>query len=560
MTEHNPISSPLRENTTHAETLAFTLTLTVDGNAYSVPGANIKQCELQAFSYGFSGMLGFYLPSDQREDELLEAFCTESLIDVELGISAVHNLPDPPPDGFNIKGLVTEKFLQEQAYQQVSGAPVLYRYYQIHFSDPAQVLWQQHFPSELYVDDCMSSVINTQVTAPIELAIDFAPAEEIQPMICLALGNTEHCNTGETGVKNTASFYEFLMDYSERNNGYFSYDYQLNSYLLSAEQPELQICTPFLPHEISHINTRWPEHKRSNTSLLNGLAENNEQSELENTSAVEGIKHDILLRQSIESRFSDRKDLERNKLRVKGEQLSVQFSQWPLQNFWPGCEIQFNSDVDGRRFFYADKSYRTHAVFISAKAIDSSFEKDIDLLFTQYHLQCHAQAHKSDAPQPTLPEYRQPAYPLYVEGLVVSKQGADGDKTFDVTSNDTTGQFEYAVNIPLWGLTIKVMLEPDFLNSHFYFPFYRDTKLLLSLDLYRAHIHKVLSWGDGVQLPMATQGNHILFGKNSQDQTSLSHIYEDNKPVLAIKRNKENDTELVRLEEGSIILQTKEAQ
>jgi hypothetical protein len=38
----------------------------------------------------------------------------------------------------------------------------------------------------------------------------------------------------------------------------------------------------------------------------------------------------------------------------------------------------------------------------------------------------------------------------------------------------------------------------------------------------------------------------------------VSHFYDDGKPVLAIKRNKENDTELVRLEEGSIILQTSE--
>jgi hypothetical protein len=100
------------------------------------------------------------------------------------------------------------------------------------------------------------------------------------------------------------------------------------------------------------------------------------------------------------------------------------------------------------------------------------------------------------------------------------------------------------------------MLAPDYLNILFYFPFYRDTKLLLAFDLYRAHVVKVLNWGEGVQLPMATQGNHILFGKTSEDQTSVSHFYDDGKPVLAIKRNKENDTELVRLEEGSIILQT----
>jgi hypothetical protein len=143
-----------------------------------------------------------------------------------------------------------------------------------------------------------------------------------------------------------------------------------------------------------------------------------------------------------------------------------------------------------------------------------------------------------------------------VEGVIVSEQGEDDEKTFDVPSNEDTGQFEYKVYIPLWDLTIKLMLEPDFLNSHFYFPFYRDTKLLLAFDLNRAHIVKVLSWGEGVQLPMATQGNHILFGKNTEDQTSMSHVYEEGNPVLAIKRNKDNDTELVRLEEGCIILQT----
>ncbi|NQY38438.1 MAG: hypothetical protein HRT37_26610 [Alteromonadaceae bacterium] len=68
----------------------------------------------------------------------------------------------------------------------------------------------------------------------------------------------------------------------------------------------------------------------------------------------------------------------------------------------------------------------------------------------------------------------------------------------------------------------------------------------------------VLDWGKGVFLEQDTQGNHLLFGKNNTDETSLRHSYEDKKPVFSIKRTKEKDTELVRLEEGKIILQTKE--
>jgi hypothetical protein len=77
--------------------------------------------------------------------------------------------------------------------------------------------------------------------------------------------------------------------------------------------------------------------------------------------------------------------------------------------------------------------------------------------------------------------------------LIESEQGEDDEKTFDTPSNDDTGQFEYKVLVPLWDLTIKVILDPDFLNSHFHFPFYCNTKLLLSLDMHRAHIAKVLN-------------------------------------------------------------------
>jgi hypothetical protein len=554
---HTGPFSQLDAQTGHCqESLALTLVLSINGQDTTIPGANIKVCELAILRYGFTGVLEFYVPNDQREDTLIDTFATEDLISLALGINAVHNLPEPLPKAFTVKGLVTQKSVTESAYRQVNGAPVLYRYYRIHFADPAQVLWQQHYPSELYVDDCMTTVINAQVVSPITLTIDFSPADTIVPLICLALGNTDNSHPGETGVTNKASFYDFLMGYIHDNNGFFIYDYEEQTYQICLEEPQLQNTTAFLPHEINTIQHTWPASKRSVTSLLNATADNSKNTPLTNEQAVAGIKHDTMLRQSIEDRFNQRKDMQSNRLTVHGKQIQVVFNQWPLQTFWPECELSVDPSVDGQHFLHANQIYRCASLYINVEALDNRPEKDLDLTYTQYQLLYQAQGHPTDKPQSVLPKYTLPQYPLYVEGLIVSDQGQDNEKTFDVPKNDDTGQFEYKVNIPLWDLTIKVMLEPDYLNSHFYFPFYRDTKLLLAFDLYRAHVVKVLNWGEGVQLPMATQGNHILFGKTSEDQTSVSHFYDDGKPVLAIKRNKENDTELVRLEEGSIILQT----
>ena len=549
----HPFMSP---EANHSESLAFSLTLTINGTAHKIPGANIKQCELQAYSYGFSGAVGFYLPDEQRQDELLPEFTAESLINIELGIKAVHNLPKPAPDAFVVKGLVTKKSLTELSYEQVSGNPVLYRYYQIHFADPAQVLWKQHYPSELLVKDCMASAIKMQVVPPINLTINFPPADEVQPLISLVLGNTEYISPGETGVSNNASFYDFLIDYCARENAFFIYDYERQHYLLQADAPEPKSTQPFLPHEISTLHQHWPSSRRSITNLLNGVALGSKKNTVKNSNAVTGINHDILLRHNIDHRFATRTSKESDKKMDHGEQIDVHFRQWPLQTFWPHCQFQINANVNGKHAFHADKSYCSDTCLISATAIDCTPEHNLDLHFTQYKLTYRMIGHKTDAPVSVLPDYKKPTYPLYVEGLVVSDVGAADEKTFDVPRNDQTGQFEYKVHIPLWDKTIPILLEPDFLNSHFYFPFYRNTRLLIGLDLYRAHIYKVLSWGDGVQMPQITQGNHILFGKKTNDETSLSHAYENSKPVFAIKRKKEKDTELLRMEEGSIIFQT----
>ena len=55
----------------------------------------------------------------------------------------------------------------------------------------------------------------------------------------------------------------------------------------------------------------------------------------------------------------------------------------------------------------------------------------------------------------------------------------------------------------------------------------------------------------------ASIGLQVLM-KKAEDQTSVSHTYVDAKPVLTVKRVKDKDTELLEMQDGKILLRTKE--
>ena len=99
---------------------------------------------------------------------------------------------------------------------------------------------------------------------------------------------------------------------------------------------------------------------------------------------------------------------------------------------------------------------------------------------------------------------------------------------------------------------------PDYFSGHFYFPAYKMSRVLVALDFHSARIERFLDWKEGSRLSMDTQGNHLLFGKTPKNQTSINHVYEDEKPVLNVKRTRDIDTQSIRFEEGRLILETKE--
>ncbi|MCP4582201.1 MAG: hypothetical protein GY839_11350 [candidate division Zixibacteria bacterium] len=530
------------------ESLELALELTIDDDSFTIPGGNVKSLKLNLHNYGFDGDLVFWETSDQHEDKLISAFAANDLIDVTLSVKGVHNLPSSPPDPLTIKAIVTAKQVHEEYVPDVKQHPVMYRKYTIKFEDPAHVLWKQHFPTDLFITACMKDVIEAQVVEGIELTFDWPTLDETKPMICLGLG----------GPGNEASFYDFLIHYLTVNDGILTYDYEDQSYIISGEKSSEGETVSFLPHEIKAVQMRWPETARHNVNILNALYENATTEPITQDQAADGINHDQLIVEPIQSRFDSLKELETRKLKIHGPELTADTLSYPYKIFWPGTIVELKGKAWSKDLLTDDNQYRIFSQALMVEAVNADPENDLDQKFTQYYAGYRTLLEEKDSDRIYRPDYIEPGYPIQVEGMIVSEEGKDPGKTFQVEQDSDTQQDLYRITIPLWDKEIKILYKPDFLNPHLFFPLYRDNKLLLALDLYEAKIIRILDWGDRVRLPMETQGNHILFGKNDKDETSMRYVYKDNKPVLSIKRLLENDTELFQMEEGVIILETKE--
>lgn len=361
---------------TFSDSLKMTLNLKIKGESFKIPGGNIKSCHLNLHSYGFDGRLRFWAPEDQRQDKLIAKFAQPGLIKVELGMTAVHHLPDPPPEPLQVQGLVTTKSVREIAYGEVKKNPVLRRLYEIRFKDPAQVLWQQHFPSDLFVKTTMKAVINDQVAEDMTLEMNWDVLDQEHPMICLGLG----------GPNNTASFYDFLWAYLAFNDGILRYDYGTHTYKITGEKDSQGEAVSFLPKDIAGIVTRFPETARHNVNLLNGLAEGPATEAITQEQAVTSIHRDILVRMPIQSDVAARKTLETGKLKIRDPELVVDFGQFPLKTFRPGSLFKLKDTVWSQDTLYYNKEYRAFQLWLRADVIEPGSDTDLDTEFTQYRV------------------------------------------------------------------------------------------------------------------------------------------------------------------------------
>jgi hypothetical protein len=544
-----------------SDRLEITLTLQIKGESYIIPCGNVKNLELDCQYYGFSGALGFSIPEDgSRVDKLLKPFTTEDLIEVALSIAPVIPPPvDNPPLPLILNGIVTKKTLQEELYLQTKDIDVYYRHYKIWFADAAQVLWKQHFPCELFVEESMESVFKQQLTPQIKLDMTLPAMKLKHPMICLGLGLDDQYNNGSRQDYNDASFYDFVLNYVNTHHAHLQYDYSKQSYSITEERVKPQASKTFPSMEILSITTQWEDTQRYQIQLLNALVDKPKMETINNLQAVEGIRHDVLMREPVADKVNSYKDKAAACLAAKQELQEIQFSTWPVVTFAPGYDFSVDKKTWGKDPFFTNKKYRAFQILIKAdiesEAAEHQIQNDTNAV---YNLCYQVMAEPETSQYPRLPEVKLAAYPVQVEGQVISTVGDETkkDKTYDLVRHQVTQRDQYKIKIPLWDKVILIEEEPDRMHPRFYFPYDRDDKLLIDLYCYKGQVSRVLDWGLRTKLAQKTQGNHVLFGKNDKNETSMSHIYEGENPVLHIKRLKEEDNEHIKLKDGTLILET----
>ncbi|WP_444944037.1 hypothetical protein ACJJIK_02075 [Microbulbifer sp. ZKSA006] len=535
--------------------LLIEATLKIEGRVEKLSGTSIDSFHADLEVYGFKGSLSFSYDVDFKQDTLIESFSSEAPIWIDISIIPVFKFGSKV-EPIKIKGLVTEKSVAERRNEVLEGQPVLVRNYTVNFSDPAFVLWKQHFPCELYTNKSMRKVIEQQLFGILSVDFKYEKLAEVLPMITLGLGLTYPYQCQSTGGFHSVSFYDFLMSYIDSIFGVWLYDYSTHTYKISDHKPEPRSSKAFLPNEVTALRSYWPETPRHNLQMLNGIAIGSDRKLFNVPTSLKGVRKDFLYREPLKKKFDELKKVDEKRFKEHGVELHGAFSQWPLETYFPGCEFSVEPKAWGQNLLYSGRKYCCYRVKISAEQTDGSRKKAEITDNATYRLSYTFYAEQAESPKIHMPDIQTPSSSFYVEGKVVSGIGSNSELTYDLQKNKNTEQFEYQVYIPLFDQTIRVLFETDNANPHLYFPLYRDTRVLVAMDLYQAVIVRVLDWGRHSRLTPDTQGNHLLFGKNDTDQTSVKHIYQQGKPELHIKRTKGKDTELLQMKEGTLILQT----
>ncbi len=533
--------------TAFVEELQLELTLTLGGQAFTIPGGQVKQVSARLASHGFTASVSFWTSLEKANAPLFTAFMKPDLGEVRLTVAAVDPSLDSPPAPLVLQGLIRSRRLVAEKHGELKGSERVFRHYTVEFADAAQVLWRQHRPIELHTGKSLSEVIDAH-KATLQLTQDWATLRQKLPMLCLALG------ADAPGV----SFYDFILWYVDTHNGVWSYDCQKNEYLLADSKPSSGEVAVLSPLRVQHVQVHLPAPIRHGTRVLNAVAVGPTTTPLEQPQAVTGVSHDVLLRTPVADEAEQRQKLEKQRLQARQRQLQMTFKKFPSVDFFPGALVRMESALWPAGLTGLDEDLRVLSLDLELHATSAGRHDDQQAPSANYEVLLAARLESASDPAVTLPPYRTPRYPIHVEGLVHSPSGQPEDRTWLIVEDEKTSVVNFRVTVPMWNKTVSVPAEPMFFSGHFFFPPYKNTRVLVGLYLARAEFRRFIDWKEGVRTPQDGQGDQVLLGKNKTSQTGLTHDFQDDKPVWRMHRTSGGDTQVIRMGEGHLFIQVKE--
>jgi len=536
--------------------LAVGVTLKITGKEHKIPGGAVKRAELELEAYGFSGELEFVVQDDADHgggftDELRDGFLSQDPIDVRVALAVVFDQAESAetPEELVVAGLVTARSVIELPVWRLPDRPLMVRRYRLTFADPARALWTQHFPCRLHTHQTLADVIRAQVGEKIQVAFNWTELEQERPLIFLHLP-----------VERGASFHDFVIWYAETRGGLYTYDYVAGSIDLRSEWSAEGQPRGLFGDDIAGVEIVVPPTPAHAVEVRNTYANGPRTEEVGQAHAMKGIRHDRLMHTSISQDVDDRVALEKLRLKLPKSEAELTFGRMPVIRLVPGARVRLAAaNRWNKTSALLEKTWRVRRVSLRAVAPDAPLDRDLQLASTAYTVSLRVRLVDGDDTRPCHPEVRRPGYPGYAEGKVVSEKGEETDKTYQVYRNDKSSLDEYTVEVPAWDKQkVTAPFVPYLGSGNVYVPAYRGERVLLALDLEHARIVRLLEWREGAALSMDVQGEHILLGKSAKSNTSINHVYEDDKPVLNVARTSDKDTGLIRISEGTLVLHVEE--
>ena len=537
--------------------LEIDLTLTIGGTAHVIPGGNVKLLELTLASYGFSGVIELVLADDSTHgggetDGLLADFQTANLIEVAVSVATVFPAPEAASTltPVSVAGIATQRSVEEGMHMTAQDRAVLWRRYRIEFTDPARVLWGQHFPCALYTATTLTAVIDDHKGSKITITYDGDAWSAAQPLVFLNL-------VPEAG----ASFYDFVVWYTDAYAAVFAYDYTAAGYTLRAAKDATGTAVELFGDDVSRLRVVFPEVPRYKANVLNSYAAAQTSTAVDNAQGIDTIRHDFLMRSAIAQDATDRVTVETSRLITRLSELRIEMRRWPSVDFPPGALISFNAgNLWPSNGLQVGTTWRVRRHEIRARSQRQGPDADHDEPKAMFDVEVRAELEQQGETWVERPAYVRPTWPGYVEGTVVSAQGEDDELTYQYYENADTSLNEYNVTVPVFAAqVVTAPYDPHQGSGKMYMPIHKTERVLLAIDFLKASIARQLDWRDGALAAMDAQGERIFFGKKSGAATMVDHSYDDSKPVFSITRTNDTDTGTITISEGSLVIQVKES-
>ncbi|WP_225411755.1 hypothetical protein [Stigmatella hybrida] len=526
------------------EGLQIELTLTLGGQSFSIPGGQVKHLSVHLAAHGFNASVTFWSSLQKKDSALFTALQKPDLIQVRVSVAAGDASPPTP---LVLQGLVRSRRITSESHGIYQGSEHLFRRYTLEFADPAQVLWRQHRPIDLYTGTSMMEVLEAH-KASLQFSYDWTVLKQKHPMLCLALG------ADAPGV----SFYDFVLWYVATNNGVWSYDSHLNQYWLTADKPSPLQAAPLSGLQVQDMKVHLPLPIRHSTRVLNAVAQAPSTAVLEQPQAVTGVSHDVMLRTPLATEAEQRQKLEKARLKPRQSQLDIAFKHFPTVDIFPGALLRLEGPMWPSGLKGLDEDQRVVSLDLEALAQNEGAHEDQQTPIATYKCLLSVRMEPASETLTTLPPYRAPRYPIHVEGLVHSPGGDAQDRRYLIVEDEKTSLHSFRMTVPLWNKTVSVPAEPNQLPGHFFFPPYKNTRVLVALHFEHAELVRFIDWKEGVRTPQDGQGDQALLGWNKESQTAFTHDFQDDKPVWRIHRTSGGDTQVVRMGEGHLFIQVKE--